>query len=129
MWGWHGHTLRKGQGIGHGHKYLGPTVRSSYNKYGHGSAADTPRDGLTDMETDMASVQEADTDSPTDGDNITDTEQETHHQRVQSWDTDMAPTPAFQLKNTATEHMVLTIIHRIIKRLEEAKNKQKPNGG
>jgi len=36
QFGWHGHTLKKGLGIGHNHDYLGDKVRSTYNRYGHG---------------------------------------------------------------------------------------------
>lgn len=34
--GHHGHTLKKGFGVGHWHNYLGDKPRSSYNKYGTG---------------------------------------------------------------------------------------------
>jgi len=36
QFGQHGHSLKRGFGIGHWHTYLGPKPRSSYNKYGHG---------------------------------------------------------------------------------------------
>lgn len=36
QFGHHGHNLKNGFGVGHWHTYLGPKVRSSYNKYGHG---------------------------------------------------------------------------------------------
>jgi hypothetical protein len=34
--GFHGHGLKTGFGVGHTHAYLGKKPRSSYNKYGHG---------------------------------------------------------------------------------------------
>lgn len=36
QFGYHGHNLKNGFGVGHWHTYLGPKVRSSYNKYKHG---------------------------------------------------------------------------------------------
>ena len=36
QFGYHGHGLKTGFGVGHSHAYLGKKPRSSYNKYGHG---------------------------------------------------------------------------------------------
>lgn len=36
MFGYHGHNLKMGFGVGHTHAYLGKKPRSSYNRYKHG---------------------------------------------------------------------------------------------
>merc|ERR1719198_2866089 len=91
MFGYHGHNLKMGFGVGHTHAYLGKKPRSSYNRYKHGVGGRYTQRWTNGYVADTDSDTERDTVLPTDGLNTMDTDTETQAQRVQSLVTVLAP--------------------------------------